>query len=217
MAMPRNALRVQRETGGRQVGSCPAPCAARIDAAAYRAQVDALLAFLDERDDTPLGRLAARRDEFTEAERFEMASRVQRDLDQLEEIRRRRRTLAWVVGRQNFVVLLPSHDGDGAQLYAVLGGRLAVEARLAATSDVLAAVELVRERFARYQDAALAREDVEGATILAAWLRDRGHEGLLLPIDGPDALAARLDELIVTVDDLRRRGPLPTIEGLLAR
>ncbi len=75
----------------------------------------------------------------------------------------------------------------------------------------------MRERFARYQDAALAREDVEGATILAAWLRDRGHEGLLLPIDGPDALAARLDELIVTVDDLRRRGPLPTIEGLLAR
>ena len=82
-----------------------------------------------------------------------MASRVQRDLDLLEELRRRRRTLAWIVARQNFVVLLPSHDGDGAQLYAVLGGRLAVEARLAATSDVLAAVELVRERFARYQDA----------------------------------------------------------------
>lgn len=200
-----------------QVGACPAPCAARIDAAAYGERVHALLAFLDDGDATSLDQLAARRDEFAAAERFEMASRVQRDMDQLEEIRRRRRTLAWVVGRQNFVVLLPSHDGDGAQLYAVLGGRLAVEARLAAATDVLAAVALVRERFARYQDAPLAREDVEGATILAAWLRDRGHEGLLLPIDGPDALAARLDELTVTVDDLRRRGPLPEIEGLNAR
>jgi len=196
-----------------QVGTCPAPCADRITPAAYRRGVDALLAFLDG-DDAALGGLAARRDALAAAERFEAAARVQRDLRVLEDVRRRRRTLHWVVARQSFVVLLPTVDREAAQLYAVLGGRLAVEARVGAAADLLAAVSLVRERFARYQDAPLAREDLEGANILAAWLRDRGREGLLLPLDGPDALAARLDELAVTVDDLRRRGPLPAIDGL---
>jgi hypothetical protein len=85
---------------------------------------------------------------------------------------------------------------------------------VAASADLLAIVALVRERFARYQDAPLEREDVETATILAAWLRDRRQEGILLPLDGPEALAARLDELVVTLRDLRQRGPLPAIDGL---
>jgi len=73
----------------------------------------------------------------------------------------------------------------------------------------------VRERFARYQDAPLEREDVDGTTIIAAWLRDRqADEGILLPLEGPDAIADRLDELVVTVRDLGLRGPLPVIEGL---
>lgn len=197
-----------------QVGTCPAPCAARIDAAGYRANVGALLAFLDGHDETALARLALRRDALVAEERFEMAARVQRDHDLLETIRRGHRALAWVVGRQNFVVLLPTVERDAAQLYAVLGGRLAFEARVVAVTDLLAAIAFVRERFARYQDAPLAREDVEGATILAAWMRDRRQEGLLLPLASADDLAARLDELVVTVDELRQCGPLPAIDGL---
>jgi DNA polymerase-3 subunit epsilon len=196
-----------------QVGTCPAPCAARIEPGAYRRGVEALLAFLDG-DDAPLTDLAARRDALAAAKRFEAAARAERDRRVLEDVQRRRRTLGWVVARQSFVVLLPTADREAAQLYAVLGGRLAVEARIGAAADLLAAVALVRERFLRYQDTPLAREDLDGATILAAWLRDRGGEGLLLPLDGPEALAARLDELVVTVDDLRRRGPLPAIDGL---
>jgi len=197
-----------------QLGTCSAPCAARVDELAYRRQVDAVLAFLEGANDDGVARLAARRDELARALRFESAARAQRDLDLLDGLRRRRRDLGWVVGRQNFLVLLPTTDHDHAQLYVVLGGRLAVEARIAAAADLVAIVGLVRERFARYQDAPLEREDVEAATILAAWLRDRGHEGLLLPLEGADDVARRLDELVVTVADLSRRGPLPAIEGL---
>src|SRR5439155_1383691 len=82
---------------------------------------------------------------------------AQRDIDLLESLRRRQRQLAWVVTRQNFVVLVPAETREAAILYAVLGGRLAVEVRLTATADLIAAAALVRERFARYQDAPLGR------------------------------------------------------------
>src|SRR5439155_1525797 len=88
------------------------------------------------------------------------------------------------VTRQNFVVLVPAETREAAVLYAVLGGRLAVEVRLAATADLIAAAALVRERFTRYQDAPLTRADVDGTAIIAGWLRDRG---------GPGGVSARRD------------------------
>ena len=197
-----------------QVGTCPAPCAARIDAEGYRRLVDRFVDFVDGRDDGAVARLVARRDDAAAALRFEAAARVQRDLLVLEDLRRRRQRLQWILARQNFVVLLPTADRAGAQLYAALGGRLALELEVRASADLVAAVELVRERFARWQDAPLERGDVAASTILSAWLRDRGHEGLILPLDGPDTLSDRLDELVVTLQDLRQRGPLPRIEGL---
>src|SRR5439155_640047 len=147
--------------------------------------------------------------------RFEAAGGVQRDLDLLEGVRRRRRTLSWVVTRQNFVVLLPTAARDAAHLYAVLGGRLALEARITATADLAAAVAFVRQRFAAYQDVPLRREEGGGTTILAARLRDgRANDGSLLPLNGSGASVQRLDELAVTVRDLRLPGPLPAIDDL---
>jgi len=198
-----------------QVGACTAPCAARVAESAYGRQVDGFLAFLDGRDGSVLEALAARRDRLAAALRFEAAGGVQRDLDLLEGVRRRRRTLSWVVTRQNFVVLLPTAARDAAHLYAVLGGRLALEARITATADLAAAVAFVRQRFAAYQDVPLRREEVDGTTILAAWLRDgRANDGILLPLNGPDAIVERFDELAVTVRDLRLPGPLPAIDDL---
>jgi DNA polymerase III subunit epsilon len=195
-----------------QLGSCAAPCAGRIDADAYARQVDACLAFLDGAGDDVLARLAERRDRLAGELRFEAASHVQRDIELLDGLQRRRRTLAWIVTRQNFAVLLPTLARDAAHFYAVLGGRLAVEAHVTAARDLIGAVALVRERWARYQDAPLARDEVDGTTIVAAWLRDRAAtEGIILPLDGPDALVERLDELTVTVRDLGLPGPLPAI------
>jgi DNA polymerase-3 subunit epsilon len=197
-----------------QVGTCPAPCAARIDGPAYQRNVDALLDFVDGRDDGVIARLVARRDGAAEELRFEAAGRAQRDLLVLDDLRRRRQRLQWILARQNFVVLLPTADRAGAQFYAALGGRLAVELEIRAAADLAAAVQVVRERFARYQDAPLERGEVGASTILAAWLRDRGREGLILPLDSPDDLADRLGELTVTLQDIRQRGPLPRIDGL---
>ncbi len=200
-----------------QVGACSAPCAARIEEGVYTARVETLLAFLDGDEDGPLATLAERRDRLAGELRFEAAARAQRDLELVEDVRRRRRTLSWVIARQNFVVLLPTLAREAALFYAVLGGRLAVEARVTAAADLSVLVALVRERFAAYQDGPLRREDVDGTTILAAWLRDRRpHDGILLPLDGPDSIVERLDELAVTIRDLRLPGPLPAIDGVVS-
>ncbi len=197
-----------------QVGTCPAPCAARIDAPGYHRLVAAFLDFIDGRDDGAVTRLAARRDQAADALRFEAAARAHRDLLVLQDLRRRRERLEWILTRQHFVVLLPTADRDGAQLYVAIGGRLTLELEVRASADLAAAVHVVRELFARFRDAPLERGDVAASTILSAWLRDRRQEGLILPLDGPDALAQRLDELVVTLQDLRQRGPLPRIDGL---
>jgi len=196
-----------------QVGACTAPCATRVDQDAYRRQVEEFLAFIEGEDGAPLARLAERRDRLATEMRFEAAGDVQREITLLEGIRRRRQTVGWLLARQNFVVLLPTVDRDAMLLYGVLGGRLAIEARITTVQDLGAVVELVRERYAHCQDAPIGREDVDGTTIMAAWLRDRGeHEGVLIPLDGPDAIAERLDEIAVTVRDYGLPGPLPTIE-----
>jgi DNA polymerase-3 subunit epsilon len=198
-----------------QVGACSAPCTAAVGEAAYRAQVDELLAFLDGADGAVRARVEARRDALAAELRFEAAARAQRDLEVLDELGRRQRTFDWILARQNFAVLLPTAARDAAVLYAVLGGRLALESRITAATDLVAAVERVRERFTALQGVPLGREDVDGTTIIAAWLRDRGaQEGILLPLDGPDAIVERLDELVVTVRDLALPGPLPPIDGL---
>jgi len=198
-----------------QVGACTAPCAARVDELGYGRQVAGFLAFLDGADDPAVERVTARRDRLAAALNFEAAGRAQRDLELLADIQRRRRTLAWVVTRQNFVVLLPTLHRDAADFYAVLGGRLVLEARITAAADLVAAARLVQERFARFQDLPLARDELDGTTILAAWLRDRrAHHGILLPLDHAEAIVERLDELVVTVRDMALPGPLPAIDGL---
>jgi DNA polymerase-3 subunit epsilon len=197
-----------------QVGACTAPCAGRIDEPGYRARVDELVAFLEARTEAPLARVIERRDAYAAELRFEAAARAQRDLETLTEIRRRQETLAWVVARQNFVVLLPSRVRDDAALYAVLGGRLALDLRITAAADLLVAVRFVEERFAAYQDVPLGRDDVDGTTIIAAWLRDRAaRDGVLLPLERADSLRERLDELVVTVRDLALTGPLPAVQS----
>lgn len=197
------------------VGDCTAPCAARATTVAYAAQV-ARLRTLIAGDDDQLAILRAEHTRLLAAHDFAAATRLRTEIDVLDDLQRRHRTLTWTVTEQNFAVLLPSAEHDAAQFFGILGGRLAVEARITAAGDLVAAASLVSERYARYQGTPLDREDVESATILAAWLRDRGQEGLLLPLDSPGAIFARLDELTITVSDLFQRGPLPAIDGLHA-
>src|SRR5439155_243264 len=159
--------------------------------------------FLEGGDGGVLEGLAARRDRLAAALRFEAAAGVQRDLDLLEEVRRRRRTLSWVVTRQNFVVLLPTVARDAAHLYAVLGGRLVLEARVTATADLAAAVAFVRQRFAGYQDAPLRREAVDGTPTLAV------GPHIVLAQGRPAAPPEEIPDLVAATGTLRP-GPVTT-------
>jgi len=166
------------------------------DVSQYRERVEIYRAFVEGRGDFFAGELPPD------------------DRAALDDVAARQRAVGAVLTRQNFVVLLPTVERDAAQLFVVLGGRLAFESRIGAATDLLAAVRVIRERYERFQGVPLDRADIEATTVLAGWLRDRKREGLLLRLDGPSDFEARLDELAVTLDDLRQRGPLPAIDGL---
>ena len=175
-------------------GPCLAPCAGRVGEAAYGARLTAVHDFLAG-GAAPAGVTAD-------------------DREALLALRARLDSIGWVAARRSFVALLPVPDGGGADFYAVLAGRLAVEMRLGATSDLWVAVQRVRETWDRFRDTRPERTDVEGMTIVAGWLRDRFREGILLPLARVEDLETQLDQLTVTLRDLRQRGPLPPIDAL---
>ncbi|MBP1684737.1 MAG: hypothetical protein H6Q33_880 [Deltaproteobacteria bacterium] len=158
-----------------QIGACSAPCAARVAAEAYREQVDRCLAVLNGDAQPAIAELQRRREEHAAALRFEAAARIQRDLDLLELLVRRQRTLGWVVGQQNFLVLQPGVERRSALACVVLAGRLAMRERIYDGAQMEALAEAIRERFSSFQGTAIRRNEVDGTHILAAWLRQRGE------------------------------------------
>jgi DNA polymerase-3 subunit epsilon len=175
-------------------GPCLAPCARAAGETAYALRVVAAQAFLAG-GDPPSGVPAG-------------------DGEALLALRARLDSIGWVADRRSFVALLPAPDGGGADFYGVLGGRLAVEMRLGATSDLWVAVQRVRDVWERFHETRPARADVEGMTVVAGWLRDRSREGILLPLERVEDMERQLDQLTVTMRDLRQRGPLPEIDTL---
>ncbi len=178
-----------------QIGACSAPCAARVTAADYRRQVNDCVALL-KGDSGPAGReLTARRDAQAAALRFEAAAKAQRDLDLLHALARRQRTLGWVAAREHFLILQPSVDGRSVLAYVVLGGRLALRTRVhdEAQAGVLAA--RVREILPAYDRAPMQQHEVDGTTIVAAWLRDHGEtDGCVLRIEASADPATQITE-----------------------
>ncbi len=177
-----------------QVFACSVPCAARATVAAYRDQVERCLAFVDGNVQPTEDDLKRRRDEHSAALRFEAAARVQRDLELVNTLQRRQRLLGWVVARQNFLVLQPGSERRSVLAYAVVGGQLALRTRLNDESEVDAVAVRIRERCARSTPERLRGEDVDGTTILAAWLRQRGEtDGCVFPFD-PTVPATQVSE-----------------------
>jgi DNA polymerase-3 subunit epsilon len=174
-------------------GPCLAPCAASIGPDAYATRVAAFRAWLAGAPAT---------------------TAVAADREALGGLRRRLVETGWVAGGKSFVALVPGVEPGSAVLFAVLAGRLAVEAQLGATADLVAAIRQVRGLWDRFHQGGPTRLDLEGMSVVAGWLRDRRGEGVVLPLDGPDALARQLDALTITLDDLRQRGPLPHIDAL---
>jgi DNA polymerase-3 subunit epsilon len=158
-----------------QVDTCSAPCAARVSAADYRRQVDECLTLLTGDATAAENELTRRRAEFAETLRFEAAAKTQRDLRLLQMLQRRQRILGWMTAEQHFLVLQPTADRRLVLAYAILGGRLALRERLSDESQVDALAARIREQLSRATRTTLRPDDVEGTTIVAAWLRDRGE------------------------------------------
>jgi hypothetical protein len=174
-----------------QIEACTVPCAARVTPESYRTQVDACVALFDGDTRTAERELARRRDQHAGALRFEAAAQVQRDLELLRRLDRRRRTLGWVSTQQSFIVFQPSVERRMALAYVVLGGRLVLRARLHDPAQIDGLAAQVRALMPAGQRTRLQPDEVDGTTILAAWIRDRGEsEGSILPI----ASAAALEE-----------------------
>ena len=180
-----------------QVDACTAPCAGRLTAPAYRAQVDACIALFDGDGGAAEQELTRRRDAHTEALRFEAAAKAQHDLELLRTIERRQRTLGWVATEASFAVFQPSIERTVVLAYVVLGGRLVLRARLHDAGQVESLVAQVQALAAAKRRTRLEPEDVDGTTILAAWIRDRGEtDGAILPLgqDKTQQPATRVSE-----------------------
>jgi excinuclease UvrABC nuclease subunit len=165
-----------------QIGVCSSPCDGAVNAADYAQRVAALLAFFAG-EPGALAALEARRDALAAGEHFEAAARQQREIEFAERLRRRQQQLGWVVERQHFAVLQPGAGNRGLVVYIVTHGRLVERAHLVAQDTLPELVARVQTRLATKEAPALRAEEVDGTTILAAWLRDRGErDGYVLPI-----------------------------------
>jgi len=168
-----------------QIGNCTRPCNVTVDAVAYSRQVESLLRFLVDGDDDLFDSLARRRDALSEQLRFEAAARVQQDIDLARHLRVRHRQMSWIVERQHFAVLQPSRDPGSWLIYVVVHGRLAERGKIDGATDLRLLVDRIAAQLAAARPRGLAPAEVDGTTILAAWLRDRGDsDGYVIPIEG---------------------------------
>ena len=117
---------------------------------------------------------STRRRDAHAALRFEAAAKVQRDLELLRALERRRQTLGWVTMQDSFIAFQPSVDRRVVLAYVVLGGRLVLRARLHDPQQVDALAAQVRALIPAARRTRLQPDEVDGTTILAAWIRDRG-------------------------------------------
>jgi DNA polymerase-3 subunit epsilon len=173
----------------KHIDACTAPCAAQVTAESYRTQVDACVALFDGDTHTAECELARRRDDHAAALRFEAAAKVERDLELLRRLERRRRRLGWVTTQQSFMVFQPSVERRVVLAYVVLEGRLVLRARVHDPAQITGLAAQIRALIPAAQRTRLQPDEVDGTTILAAWIRDRGEsEGSILPIVSAAAL-----------------------------
>jgi excinuclease UvrABC nuclease subunit len=174
-----------------------------VDPADYERRVAAVLALFDGDTATARGEIEQRRRAHSDALRFEAAERAQRDLRLLGHLERRKRTMGWVLERQNFVVLQPAAGGGAALVYVALHGRLVARHLIRRSSDLEVVARGIVAVLANSVPRALAAEDVDATTILSAWLRDRGeNDGYVFPLRDAASIEGQLPDWAAALDSL---------------
>jgi DNA polymerase-3 subunit epsilon len=191
-----------------QIGACTAPCAARVDRAAYARQAAAAARFFDGESGAAQREIERRREAHSAALRFEAAARAQRDLELVRRMRRRQRTMSWIVERQHFVVMQPSADGERALLYAVAHGRLVARAAVRDDAGLAEFATRVQSELGLPGRRAIEPTEVDGTIILAAWLRGRGEaDGYVFRLGEDAPVSAQLEDWKAALRSVLRRAP----------
>jgi len=161
-----------------ELGSCPGPCIGAGDTQAYADGVEAVRAFLDARDDTPLRLAQARMQQASAALEFERAA-VWRD---------KAERLAWLYGRVSrfqasmdrltFRYDAIGEDGSG-RVYLVRRGTVRAEVALPQTRAEQEALTALCQRVFREADpkgSDVPMHDLDEFYLVASWFRRRPAE-----------------------------------------
>jgi DNA polymerase III subunit epsilon len=174
-----------------QMGHCSAPCNLSIDESGYNDRVRDAVGFLrGATTGSILGGLAKARDQAASAMRFEEANRLQRDLQSLVTLSSRVSRLSQVVTENNLVIVTGAQDDRVA--HVVLSGRLAMTRQLDSLEASEEVARFIADNFERYRALPIARAELEPMMIVARWLRERGEEGGVIGLSGPQFDAAIL-------------------------
>ena len=191
-----------------QIDTCSAPCNQHVTKEAYQEQVKTFRQFLDGQETTLRDSLIVKRDQLAAGLRFEAAARLHKEIELLDYILHIHRQFHWIITRAHAFVLLPSREPSAAQAYLVLNGRLVKGDIIQTADDIDTFAILAQEHFNRDREVPLRPEEIDASVILAAWLRDpERSQGAIFPLDSPDALAKRSDEILIAVQDLQGREP----------
>jgi DNA polymerase-3 subunit epsilon len=189
-----------------QIGACSMPCTARVDRAAYALQVAAAERFFAGDTADAEAALERRRDMHAAAQRFEAAAKAARDLELVRRMRRRHRTMSWVVARQHFAVMQPAVQGDRVLLYGIVHGRLVERTAVRDVAQLAAFADRLDGHVAAGRERSIGGEDVDGTAILAGWLRARGErDGYVFPLAGALPARGRLPEWTAALESLLTR------------
>ena len=197
-----------------QVGTCSAPCAARVAAEDYRRQVEDCLALLEGNTAAAEQQLTRHRDELAQTLRYEAAAKTQRDLRLLHMLQRRQQILGWMTAEQHFLVLQPAADRRFVLVYVILGGRLALRARVSDESQIDGLAMRIREQWPRATRTPPSPDGVDGTTIVAAWLRDRGEtDGCVFRLEDESVPATQVAEWRVACRSLLAPAAVVVADG----
>jgi DNA polymerase-3 subunit epsilon len=167
-----------------QMGHCSMPCNGSIDDGAYDDRVRDATGFLrGTSTGSILGELARARDQAASAMRFEEANRYHRDLESLATLSARVSRLSQVVTENNLVIVTGA--GSDRAAHVVLSGRLAMTRQLDCANAAEEVAGFVAENFDRHRTLPVSRHELEPMMIVARWLRERGEEGRVIDLQGP--------------------------------
>lgn len=191
------------------IGRCTAPCAARVPADAYATQVDAVLDRLRGPSADLEELLGERVRQRQSRGQHEGAVYTQREIDALRSLVLLQQQVGWLVDQRNWVAFERAVDRAVVLAYAVVGGKLVLRARFNDDAEVEAFCDALRETLAAtLPTAAAAGSDVEGTTILAAWMRESvPHQGCVLPIRDESLPEAEVADWRAACRDLLARTP----------